>query len=122
MNNYSAINFLAAGPLLYKYMRLSGNHVAPMIFLLGSVFISRLYTLLVAGPKQNQTETNHFEGRTYRFSLFSGLKSSARRAMPLSHEQLEYFMYSTFSRDSNGTEPKIDTFGGADRIFAFGKP
>ena len=56
------------------------------------------------------------------FSIFSELKCSARRAMPLSHKQIEYFIYSKFSRDSNGTEPKIfmNTFwGGAHRIFAF---
>ena len=52
---------------------------------------------------QNQTETNRFEALKERhthlpkecmmhgFSIFSELKCSARRAMPLCHRQIEYF-------------------------------
>ena len=66
MNNYSAINVLAASPLLdvymytyiYIYIRLSANHVGPMIFHVGPS--------LFQGYMQNQTETNRFEGSPQR--------------------------------------------------------
>ena len=41
------------------------------------------------------------------FSLFLELKCSARRAMPLSHEHLEYVIYRKFSRDSDRSSKSL---------------
>ena len=62
MNNYSAINVLAASPLLDVYIYIiytaSANHVGPMIFHLGP----SLFPVYM----QNQTETSRFEGSPQR--------------------------------------------------------
>ena len=75
-------------------------HLGPS---LGICKTKRKPTVLRGPPKK---DTRIYQRNAWLL-LFSELKFSARRAMPLSNKQIEYFIYSKFSRDSNGTEPKI---------------